>query len=117
MSNYDARQYFKEAILHKDKERAKEVYKAALNNGLDADALFKQTVAEIKTDYTYQIKQQSRDLLSKLRLLGKEKGRQKLDAMLLRGEISPDMVKQLTKILQTEQKVAIQKSRLKKLLQ
>lgn len=105
MTPYSARKLFRDAIEKKDKNRLREVYSAALNNGLDGNALFKQAKTEMKSDITFEFKKDARSIIERLQKLGKEKGKLEIQKMKDADELTPELNKQLIKILQQKKSV------------
>lgn len=115
MSSYKARELFKQAIQRKDKNALREIYASALNNNLDAKSLFKQARTAIKSDITFEFKKEAQKIIEKLKRLGKEKGRIEFEKMKKSGEITPELNKQLVKILKLKKSVKTQKEKMEEL--
>jgi len=99
MTRDKARELFKDGIERKDKNFLREIYVSALNNNLDAEKLFKQARTSIKSDITFEFKKDAYKIIDRLQLLGGERGGQELQRMREAGELSPELEKQLMKIL------------------
>lgn len=109
MTPYRARDLFKSAIKRKDIKALKEIYSSALNNNLDAATLFKQARTSIKSDITFDFKKEAKKIIERLQKLGREKGMLELKRMKETGELTPELEKQLIKILEQQQSIKRQR--------
>jgi len=115
MNPYWARELFKDAIKRKDKRALREVWAGALNNDLDAQALFKQAKTAIKSDITFEFKKDAYQIIDRLRKMGRVKGMAELRHMEESGELGPELKKQIQKILAQKGAVKRQKEQLEEL--
>ena len=67
MSNFKTRRLFEEAIRKERLDDIQRIYISALENGLDADGLFRQTSAKLKSDITYDNKKVARKIDTELK--------------------------------------------------
>lgn len=66
MTEYNAQQFMAEAIRKKDKDKFKEIYSFAVQNGLDASRLFKQAKSQVASEESSKMKYEAKTLLKKL---------------------------------------------------
>ncbi len=117
MTPYKARELFKDAIERKDRRTLREIYAATLNNNLNAEKLFKQARSAVKSDITFEFKKEAWKIIEKLQKLGKERGQIEYNRMKGEGEITPELEKQLIKILRDKKEVMKQREKLRWILQ
>jgi hypothetical protein len=116
MTPYKARELFKSAIRRKDIKDLREVYASALNNNLNAERLFASAKRDIRSDITFGFRKEAQKIIEKLQRLGMEQGRQELLRMRETGELTPELEKQLIRILKDRQAVQRQKEKLSSIL-
>lgn len=100
LSNFKTRKLFKEAIKRNEPELVERIYISALENGLDAQALYKGVFADIKTDITYDNKKVAKKILIEYNKL--EVGRERKDLLELyskRKILTPEVRKELGKLM------------------
>lgn len=78
MSNFKTRRLFEEAIRKKRLDDIQRIYISALENGLDADALFSQTRAKLKSDITYDNRKVARKIDTELKQMETEEQKEAL---------------------------------------
>jgi hypothetical protein len=113
MTTYSARMLFKQGIEQGDKDYVKKVFTAALENNLDAMQLFESSLREIEGDEAKGNRKIAYKILKDIRKLGKSKRRERLEELKKKGTVTPEIVEQIIKILQREQRVEKQKKALR----
>jgi len=116
MTPYKGRELFKDAIQRKDKRYLREIWASALNNNLNAESLFKQARSSVKSDITFEFKKEAQAIIEQLRVLGKERGMQKLRQMRESGELGPELEQQIRKIIKQQKSIKQQKRKLEERL-
>ena len=109
MTNYKAVELFKEALKRDDSEAAKRIYISALENNLDAEQLFKSADAAVKADITYDNKKIAREIIEELDQLDIQARQDALKVYRQRGILTPEIRKQMIKLLGKRQAVRRQK--------
>ena len=112
LGKWQGRQYFQKAIRSENLAEVQRIYRALLENNLDAESTFKQARAGIKRERTIDNKQQAEKLIQELRSLGKERGFEALQKMRENGTLTPEIEEQVIKILKGEGKVIQQREQL-----
>lgn len=95
MTNYKTIKYFKRALEAKDINRVRHVYVSALENGLDAQQLFKSAASSLKADMTYDNKQLAKDIYMELEQLPPEAKKDTVDVYRQKGVLTPEIEDQL----------------------
>lgn len=111
LSWYEARELMMDAIEKKDKDYLAEIWRAALENNLDARSIFDSSKSELKVEKRWKYKD-IRNLINKLKKMGKEEGMKKIQEMRKSGELTPEIEKQMKNVLETEAEVKLQRRRL-----
>ena len=107
MTPYQARKLFKMAIITKDEKLLNRVKLGALANELDPEPLLKQTIAQFKTEVTYENKKEANKIFIKLR---KKKSLAEAQKYLDGLNLSPGVEEQLIKKIK-KHSIAIRKKK------
>lgn len=109
LTPFETRNLFKSAIESGDQDRIKEIWRASLDNNLDALSLFKTASSSIKSDLTFERRQEAFKLFQRLKGIPIEQQRQLLDDLRARGLFTKDLEKQLIKLIQQQRSVDTQR--------
>jgi hypothetical protein len=114
MSNFKTRQLFQKALERGNIKDVERTYIAALENNLDAEALFKSAKAAVKADITYDNKKVARKIHTEFRNLKTDKERADLlEHYRKRKILNPLVAKEFDKLREKEKGIKKQKARLK----
>lgn len=105
MRPYNARRYFMDAIKRGDKELVQRVMKASIDNGLEPIGLFRQAMTQVKSDRTLEVKRKAYQLFEKLDKIPTYKRKAEFDRMKANNELTPELLKQLKRIIELKSKV------------
>lgn len=111
LSWYEGRELMMDAIDKQDKDYLAEIWRALLENNVDAKKVFQSAKSEVKLKERPEFKETEK-LINKLRKLGKEEGIKKLQEMRESGELTPEVEKQMIQVLKGQAEVKQQKERL-----
>ena len=113
LGKWEGRQYFREAIEDKDIDRVKEVYTSLLENGFDAESVYKQSISDFKREATYDAKDEAKELYKQLKKIDDPaEGRRILQELREKEMLTPAIEKQLLKIAKEKEDVKIKQKRL-----
>jgi len=109
LSWYEARELMTDAIQRKDRDMVTEIWRASLENNLNAKDIFNQAKGEVKAQARWEYKDVEK-LIRDLRKMGKEEGLKKLQELKASGELTPEVEKQMKTILKGEAEVRQQRA-------
>jgi hypothetical protein len=109
MTNYKTVKLFKEGIKEQSLKKIKHVYFAALENNLNAERLFKTAKSAVKSDITYDNKSIAREIIKELEGLDAQARTDAFELYVKRGIITPEVKKQMSKLIENEQSIQEQK--------
>ena len=113
MTNYKTVKLFKEAIKDKDKKEVKKLYIHALENNLNAYQLLKTASSAVKADMTYDDKGVAKDILNEMNGMTPEAKKDAYNLYKKRGTITPNIEKQMERLIKNRAEIAQQKALLK----
>jgi len=111
LSWYEGRELMMDAIDRRDKEYLAEIWRALLENNLDAKKIFQSAKSEVKLGKQPKYKETEK-LIRDLQKLSKEEGIKKLQEMRESNELTPEVEKQIIKILKGQAKVKKQREKI-----
>lgn len=115
MTPFSTREEFKKAIQKKDLEQIRTIWRQALENNLDAKGLFTQTKAALKSDITFEAKDEASIIILEIKRInkarGEEAGRSRLQELRDSGVITDKIEAEIIKLLKREKDVEKQKQK------
>lgn len=114
MTKHGAIKLFKEALKKGDRDDVKRIYVHALENNLNAFQLLKSANAFTKADITYDDKKIARDILNELNQMTPEARRDAYTLYKYRKTITPNVEKQMNRLIENRAEIEKQKGLLKK---
>ena len=111
LSWYESKKLMIDAIGRRDKDGLAEIWRASLENNLDAKKIYQSAKSEANLEQEMSW-DDTEKLLTEIRNMGREKGMEKFNKMKESGKITPTTEKRIKSILEQEKRVKLQKEKL-----
>jgi len=107
---YEGRELMMDAIERRDKDYLAEIWKALLENKIDAKSVFQSAKSEVKLKKRPEFRE-TKKLLQKLKEMDKAEGIEKIRQMRESGKLTPEMEDQMRYLLKQEREIERQRMR------